>query len=281
MKNIKVFEDFINESSIDLRNIIDILSNSMEHTDETEFADLMTDYGWDQDKSFEIFNSYWDLGAKDRMKWGTKEWTVWLKKHGIKESLKIEESVEVKVSIRHAREAGDLFDDMFKSYGKKTASDVFTFKGKDSDDAAYDFVNMLLKHTQIPKDEIESDDKEIKKLLEGIDENLNDPVLVAMRAAKEDRKKKVEAQKERMKKRVYGKQREKLEDELWSISQDLKDAYAERRNIYNDMEAEAGEKGDAWSDDDANRYGSRLNLVDDEIENLIKRRQTIEVKLAY
>ena len=102
-----------------------------------------------------------------------------------------------------------------------------------------------------------------------------------MRAAKEDRKKKVEAQKERMKKRVYGKQREKLEDELWSISQDLKDAYAERRNIYNDMEAEAGEKGDAWSDDDANRYGSRLNLVDDEIENLIKRRQTIEVKLAY
>jgi len=165
MKNIKAFEDFVNESSIDLRNIIDILSNSMEHTDETEFADLMTDYGWDQDKSFEIFNSYWDLGAKDRMKWGTREWTAWLKKHGIKESLKIEESVEVKVSIRHAREAGDLFDDMFKNYGKKTASDVFTFKGKDSDDAAYDFVNMLLKHTQIPKDEIESDDKEIQRLL--------------------------------------------------------------------------------------------------------------------
>ena len=129
--------------------------------------------------------------------------------------------------------------------------------------------------------EIESDDKEIKKLLEGIDENLNDPVLVAMRAAKEDRKKKVEAQKERMKKRVYGKQREKMEDDLWSISQDLKDAYAERRNIYDDMESEAGEKGDSWTDDDANRYGSRLNLVDAEIESLIKKRQEIETKLAY
>jgi hypothetical protein len=84
-----------------------------------------------------------------------------------------------------------------------------------------------------------------------------------------------------MKKRVYGKQREKLEDDLWSISQDLKDAYAERRNIYDDMESEAGEKGDSWTDDDANRYGSRLNLVDAEIESLIKKRQEIETKLAY
>lgn len=116
-------------------------------------------------------------------------------------------------------------------------------------------------------------------LNEGMD--LNDPVLVAVRAAREDRKKAVAAQKERMKKRVYGKQREKLEDELWKISQDLKDAYAERRNIYDDMDAEAGQKGTDWSDDDANRYGSRLNLVDDEIESLIKRRQAIEIKLAY
>lgn len=111
--------------------------------------------------------------------------------------------------------------------------------------------------------------------------DINDPILMAIRASKDDRKKKVEAQKERMKKRVYGKKREKMEDELWNISQDLKDAYAERRNIYDDMEAEAGEKGDAWSDDDANRYGSRLNLVDDEIEGLIKRRNAIEIKLAY
>ena len=77
---------FFNEgkySSIDLRNIVDILSNSMEEIDETEFADLMTDYGWDQDVSFEIFNSYWNVDARDRMKWGTKEWTAWLKKHGI------------------------------------------------------------------------------------------------------------------------------------------------------------------------------------------------------
>ena len=109
----------------------------------------------------------------------------------------------------------------------------------------------------------------------------NDPVLVAFRAARDDRKKAAAAQKERMKKRVYGKKREKLENDLWAISQDLKYAYAERRNIYDDMEAEAGEKGNNWSDDDANRYGSKLNLVDNEIEELIKRRQSIEIILAY
>jgi hypothetical protein len=121
------------------------------------------------------------------------------------------------------------------------------------------------------------------KTSENLEESIsiNDPVLMSIRASKEDRKKRVEAQAERMKKRVYGKQREKLEDELWSISIDLKDAYAERRNIYNDMESEAGEKGNEWSDDDANRYGSRLNLVDDEIESLLKKRQQIEIKLAY
>lgn len=111
--------------------------------------------------------------------------------------------------------------------------------------------------------------------------DINDPILIAIRASKEDRKKKIEAQKERMKKRMYGKKREALEDQLWQISQDLKDAYAERRNIYDDMDAEAGQRGDNWTDDDANRYGSRLNLVDEEIEGLIKKRQEIELKLTY
>ena len=111
--------------------------------------------------------------------------------------------------------------------------------------------------------------------------DINDPVLLAIRASKEARKKPLAVQKENMKKRVHGKQREKLEDRLWSISQNLKDAYAERRNIFQDMEAEAGEKREEWTDDDANRYGSRLNLVDSEIEDLIKKRQEIEIKLAY
>ena len=111
--------------------------------------------------------------------------------------------------------------------------------------------------------------------------SINDPLLVAIRASKEDRKKSLTAQKERMKKRIYGKKREDLEDQLWQISQDLKDSYADRRITYNDMEAEAGEKGDKWTDDDANRYGSKLNSIDDEIEKLLQKRQEIELTLSY
>ncbi len=111
--------------------------------------------------------------------------------------------------------------------------------------------------------------------------DLNDPVLLAIRASKEARKKSLAVQKENMKKRVHGKQREKLEDNLWRISQDLKDAYVERRNIFADMESEAGEKREKWTDADANRYGAMLNKVDDDIEKLISKRQAIEIKLAY
>jgi hypothetical protein len=123
----------------------------------------------------------------------------------------------------------------------------------------------------------------MKSFLEIINESINnnDPILIALRASKIEREKSLKAEDERRKKRVYGKQREKLENELMDIHVDLQDAYAERRNIYSDMEAEAGQKGENWSDDDANRYGSRLNLVDDEIESLIKKRNAIELKLAY
>lgn len=129
--------------------------------------------------------------------------------------------------------------------------------------------------------------KRVKTFEEFLNENLferidmNDPVLIAIRAAKDDRKKKAEAQKERLKKRVYGKKREQLEDQAWEISQELKDLYSDKRDIYDDMEAEAGEKGSEWSDLDANRYGVMLNDIDDKMEVLIKKRQEIEIKLAY
>lgn len=75
----------VSEGKHEIASIIDVLSNSMEDMDETEFADFMSgEFGWDQDLSIEVFNSYWDLGAKDRMHWSDKEWTKWLNKHGIK-----------------------------------------------------------------------------------------------------------------------------------------------------------------------------------------------------
>ena len=158
-----------------------------------------------------------------------------------------------------AQDAKDLAD-----FKKKALRDFPQLKGMDGTDEWLEEI-----YSQAIKESVN----------EAVD--LNDPILVALRASKEDRAKKAAAQKERMKKRVYGKQREKLEVDLWTISIDLKDAYSERREIYNDMESEAGEKGDNWNDDDANRYGKLLNDVDSRIETLIKKRQEIETKLAY
>jgi hypothetical protein len=68
-----------------------------------------------------------------------------------KESLVNEKKIEIEVSLRHAREAGELFDDMFKSFGKKEHSNTFIFK---DEDGAHDFVTMLVNRMQIPVGEI-------------------------------------------------------------------------------------------------------------------------------
>lgn len=112
-------------------------------------------------------------------------------------------------------------------------------------------------------------------------ESVNDPVLVALRAAKQDRKKMIMDKKERMKKRVYGQQRERMEDELERIWQDIKDNKQRQSDLWREMEAEAGEKSVDFSDADGNRYGAQFNKLDDELEKLYARRSELETKLAY
>jgi hypothetical protein len=108
--------------------------------------------------------------------------------------------------------------------------------------------------------------------------SMNDPVLIAMRAAKEKRA--IELAKAKNKRKpLYGKERSKAQDMLWDISQDLKGLYSDRKHVLIDMEAEAGQKGDAWSDKDANRYGSELNNIDKKIEALLISRSKLEVRL--
>ena len=108
--------------------------------------------------------------------------------------------------------------------------------------------------------------------------SMNDPVLIAMRAAKEKRA--IELAKAKNKRKpLYGKERSKAQDMLWDISQDLKGLYSDRKYVLIDMEAEAGQKGDAWSDNDANRYGSELNSIDKKIEALLISRSKLEIRL--
>ena len=80
---------------------------------------------------------------------------------GIKESVEINESYDVTVSLKHAKDAIALFNDMFIKYGKRPSTDVFSFKQKD---AAVDFVQMLVKNLQIPMGEITADKDILKNL---------------------------------------------------------------------------------------------------------------------
>ena len=102
---------------------------------------------------------------------------------------------------------------------------------------------------------------------------INDPVLMAFRAAKMKREKELAKPK---RKPLYGKQREKAEDDLWIISQDLKDLYADRGQMLIDMEQEAEAEGGPIADE----YGDKLNKIEDQIQALIAKRSKLEMRLA-
>jgi len=102
---------------------------------------------------------------------------------------------------------------------------------------------------------------------------MNDPVLMAFRAAKMKREKELAKPK---RKPLYGKQREKAEEALWVISQDLKDLYADRGQLLIDMEQEAEVEGGPVAD----RYGEQLDMIEDKIASLIKQRNKLEMRLA-
>ena len=109
--------------------------------------------------------------------------------------------------------------------------------------------------------------------LEEIDEiDRNDPIAMRLRAAKMKREKELAEPKRRP---LYGKVRRKVEDDLWDISQELKDLYADRRQVLIDMEQEAEVEGGPIAD----RYGDELNKIEDQIQALIAKRSKLEVRL--
>jgi hypothetical protein len=67
---------------------------------------------------------------------------------------------------------------------------------------------------------------------------------------------------------------EELKYELQGYKKDLK-------QLNFDMELEAGEKGDKWTDADANRYGGEMNTLEEKIESLEKQIAQKEEKLSY
>jgi hypothetical protein len=80
---------------------------------------------------------------------------------------------------------------------------------------------------------------------------------------------------------VRGERRERIEYELEDLYNDLKYAKQDLRDLKRDMEEEAGEKGEKWTDEDANRYGEQMNFIEAQIESLEKQIAVKEEKLSY
>mgnify|MGYP003627390507 FL=1 len=105
--------------------------------------------------------------------------------------------------------------------------------------------------------------------------DMNDPILVAIRARKTMLAKEKSAPKA---KKLSTKQYYKLMDKEIDLLQDRKDAVKNYEELDSEMNQEAGQKGDSWSDADANRYGGKLNDLQSRIESIAK--QLLSVKKA-
>ena len=166
----------------------------------------------------------------------------------------------------------------------------FVFNDKMSDEELLGMYNGALdgyanyaKGFQHSKSDYKRAYQEIEKILKkrgvSVDESVineagvNDPVLMAFRAAKMKREKELAKPKRRP---LYGKERMKAEDDLWQISQDLKDLYADRGQMLIDMEQEAEAEGGPIADE----YGGKLNDIEDQIQKLLAKRSKLEIRLA-
>jgi len=102
---------------------------------------------------------------------------------------------------------------------------------------------------------------------------INDPVLVAMRAFKTQLKKdKLKPKPKKISMNKYY----KLMDMESDLIDQMKDAAKELAQLNSDMNAEAGQKGDAWSDADANRYGGDLDKLQTKYEKLAKQKAKVK-----
>jgi len=100
--------------------------------------------------------------------------------------------------------------------------------------------------------------------------DINDPILVAIRARKTMLAKNAKI------KIPTEKQYYKLMDAEIDIINQIKDARRELEQLDSDMNQDAGQKGDEWTDDDANRYGGDLDKLQTKVEKLVKRKLGIK-----
>ena len=110
---------------------------------------------------------------------------------------------------------------------------------------------------------------------EGLNEamDMNDPILVAIRARKTMLAKEKSAPKV---KKISTKQYYKLMDAEIDLITQMKDATKEFDQMNSDMLHDAGQKGDNWSDADANKWGGGLDKLQTKVEKLAAKKRKVK-----
>jgi len=103
--------------------------------------------------------------------------------------------------------------------------------------------------------------------------DINDPILIAVRARKQMLAKAKAAPKT---KKISTKQYYQLMDAEIDLINSMKDAAKDYERLDSEMNQEAGQKGKDWTDADANRYGGKLDKLQTKIEKLAKQKQTVK-----
>lgn len=109
--------------------------------------------------------------------------------------------------------------------------------------------------------------------------NINDPVLMAMRAKRME----IEKAKALPKKRkLTPKQEQNILDSIYDIDNELRELRQERSRIFAEMEAEAGQMDYEEFEGQGlhNHYGGMLNKVEDKMAKLTAKKQQLELKLV-
>jgi len=105
---------------------------------------------------------------------------------------------------------------------------------------------------------------------------LNDPILIAVRARKTMLDKAKSAPKLQ---KISTKQYYKLMDKEIDIINQMKDAAKEFDQMNSDMLQDAGQKGEAWSDKDANKWGGGLDRLQTKVEKLAAKKKKVKADI--
>lgn len=81
MKHVKLFEAFVNEAKLSkVELLIDVLANLEDAFTEEEFVEFgVEDLDLPAETMKNMFNAYWELDPRLRLRWSTEDWTKWIK----------------------------------------------------------------------------------------------------------------------------------------------------------------------------------------------------------